>query len=137
MTTLLERMPGSGRWLLELLFTWLALAVIGYWPTRMWGGPEAVRSMWAAQLIVVLIVTATSWRAGCIMPKANASGRLKIAFSIACGRFLLTLALAGVCFWQGDFEPRSFMIWLALAYLVMIKIQTIILIRWTRMFEIG
>jgi hypothetical protein len=114
---------------------WVLLALSGYWPTRVYCGPRGIQGMLAAQVLVVVVVYVTLVPAIARMATADAPGRLKIGFKAAFARFLFTLALAGLVVWRGDVERQVFLVWVAIAYVVMIKCETFVLVRWAKMLE--
>ncbi|MBN2562187.1 MAG: hypothetical protein JXQ75_14785 [Phycisphaerae bacterium] len=114
---------------------WLVLVVVGYLPTRSLGGAGALEAMVAGQAVVVAVVYGTLVPALRRMATAEARVRLRIALKAGGVRFLLTVLIGAVVAWRGFVEPSVFLIWLAIAYVVMIKIEVWTLIRWGKRLE--
>ena len=113
-----------------------AMGLVGWVPTQRLGGPAAVQAMEAALVMVLVVVYATSLRAWRRMQSsADAPQRFKAAFRAGMERFIATLVLAGAVAWRTKIDARAFLVWVAISYVVMIKIETLILIRWSRRLE--
>lgn len=110
---------------------WMVLAAVGYLPTRQWGGPGGPGAMIAAQALVVGVVYGTMMPVLRRMATADGPGRLRLGLKVGGIRFLLTAAIGAAVAWRGFTQPAVFLIWLGITYVVMIKIETLALIRWT------
>ncbi len=104
------------------------LLAAGYWPTRIMAETDGLRSMIAAQVLVVFTVYLTMVPALRWMARKDAAGRFQLVLRAAVVRFLVTLALTGVVLWWGGFDAEVFLIWLAISYLVMLLVETLILV---------
>lgn len=125
----------AGLVLLPLLAVML-IGVAGYWPTRHWVGAEGLRAMTVALAVVTAAVYVTlAWAMRRMADSADPSKRFQAALRAAVERFVITLALAGVIAWRGKVSIRVFLIWVALSYVLMIKVETLILILWARRLE--
>lgn len=111
------------------------LAAAGYWPTQRLAGPEGVRSMLAAVTIVLAVVYATLLPAMRKMAVVEPAARFKLALKAGAQRFILTLAVAGAIALTGALPLTGFLVWVALAYVVMIKAETAALLWWMRRLE--
>lgn len=117
------------------LVGWAVLAAVGYYPTALRGGRAALTAMVAAQAVVVVIVYVTLLLAMGGMVGVGPPERLKLAFKAATVRFVLTLAVVGAVAWRGPLSAPAFLVWAAISYVVMIKVETIALIGWIRILE--
>ncbi|GMV96922.1 MAG: hypothetical protein HRF43_02025 [Phycisphaerae bacterium] len=123
------------------LLAWPAVAAVvvggvGYWPTRHLAGGPGIEAMGVALGLVTGAVYATMLPAMRRMAAATTPAtRFKAAFRAGLERFVITLALAGAVAWRAGLEMRSFLLWVAIGYVLMIKVETLILIRWSRRFE--
>jgi hypothetical protein len=91
--------------------------------------------MLTAQILVLFAVYATLVPAMISMARADAPGRLKIGFKAAATRFLFTVGAGGLIAWRGGVDREAFLAWVAIAYVVMIKVETLVLVRWARRVE--
>jgi len=114
---------------------WLILVLLGYWPTQSLTGGRGIEAMLAAQAMVVVVVYVTLIPAMRQMSRADSKTRFQIAFKAIAQRFLLTLLIAAAIAWKGNLDTTAFLIWVSITYVIMIKIETVILIRWSRSFE--
>ena len=117
------------------ILCWILLALIGYWPTWVCSEGRGIESMLAAQALVIVAVYVTLIPAMVKMVGSDPPGRLGIGFKAAGARFLFTLVVAGLMAWRSGVERQSFLVWLAVAYIVMIKCETLVLVRWAKMLE--
>lgn len=104
------------------------LLAAGYWPTRIMAPADGIRSMVAAQVLVVFTVYLTMVPALRRMARKDAAGRFQLVFRAAVVRFLVTLGLTGLILWRGGVDAKVFLIWLAISYLVMLMVETLILV---------
>ena len=126
----------DGRLLLRPLAGGCGLAMIGYWPTRMSAGGEGAAAMLSAVALVLAVVYATLLPAMWRMGKAEARRRFQIALGAGVVRFLATAAATGLIVWRGLDSPAVFLIWVAIAYVLLIGVETWTLISWTKRLEI-
>jgi len=123
------------RLLLWPLWTTLLLAAVGYWPTLRLAGAEKLGAMWMA-LVVVWLVILITLRAGLTrMASAPQTERLKIGMAVGVVRMFATVPIAGAIAFRKLVDPPVFLIWVALSYVVMIKVETIALLRWDKLLE--
>ena len=114
----------------------LLLGVLGYFPTGRLAGEAGIRSMLIAQGLVLGAVYATMFRAMKRMAAAaDAPARFKAAFRAGVERFMLTLAVAAAIAWRSKTSSNAFLIWVAISYVIMIKVETLLLIQWSRKLE--
>lgn len=111
------------------------LAMIGYWPMRRLTGEEGAAAMLAALGLVLVAVYATLLPAMWWMGKAEARRRFQIALGAGVIRFLATAAAAGLIVWRGLDNPEVFPIWVAIAYVLLIGVETWTLITWSQQLE--
>jgi len=109
--------------------------MIGYWPTRSVAGGEGAAAMLAALGLVLAAVYATLLPAMWRMGKAEARRRFQIALGAGVIRFLATTAAAGLIVWRGLDNPAVFLIWVAIAYVLLIGVETWTLISWSQRLE--
>ena len=110
----------------------LVLGAAGYWPTREVGGDEAVTAMIAAVVVVTAVVYATLIPALRRMVRADDKHRLLLGFHVAAVRFIVTLSAAAMIAWRELVEPQAFLIWIAVAYVLMTLVETWVLVCWNR-----
>ncbi len=121
-------------WLLCLpLVATVALAVAGCYPTWRVGGRAGLEAMFAGQLLVLFVVYATLLPARRRMSLNDAVGRLQTGLKVGAIRLVLTAAAMVVIAWCRWAEPKVFLTWVAIAYLAMVKIETIVLLRSNKM----
>ena len=135
MTPECQRVRLPWAWLALPLAGWGVLVLIGYWPTRVCGESRGIAAMLTAQVLVVATVYVTLIPAMVKMAGTDAPGRLNAGLKAATLRFLFTLGLMGLVLWRGDVERPIFLVWVAIAYVVMIKCETLVLVRWARLLE--
>ncbi len=104
------------------------LLAAGYWPTRTMADTDGIRSMVVAQVLVVFTVYLTMVPALRRMARNDGAGRFQLVLRASVVRFLATLVLTGLILWWGIVDAKVFLIWLALSYLVMLMVETLILV---------
>jgi hypothetical protein len=114
---------------------WMLLAAGGYFPTRSLAGDDGLRAMCLAQSLVVAVVLATLLMAMRRMVGKSPVDRFKAAMLAAAVRFLATAALLAVIAWRGGVQLFAFLLWGAIAYLVMVLLEAVALARWFRYLE--
>lgn len=124
-----------GRLALIPLAASLFLAVVGFVPTQRIAGEGGTRALWLALALVTVIVYATLLPAMRMMRGRPAAGRFNVALGASVARMFLTVPLAALMAWQRVAEPRPFLVWVAIGYVVMIKAETLTLIRWSKDLE--
>ncbi|MHC4444201.1 MAG: hypothetical protein ACYTF1_03395 [Planctomycetota bacterium] len=117
------------------LVTWVILAALGYIPTHLLSGWYGIQAMLIAQSAVVAIVYITMLQAMRQMVSADKPGQFKIALKAGVVRFLLTLLVIVFILWNGGLDATVFLLWAGIAYIVMIKVEAIILIKWGKLLE--
>jgi len=125
----------SGRLCLLPLVVWIIIAAVGYVPTKLLAGWNGVQAMFAAQAMVTAIVYLTLIPAMWQMAGAEKPQQLKIAFKVVAVRFIITLLAIVIVVWQGFVHTTVFLVWSAVAYLMMIKMETLILVKWSNLSE--
>jgi len=110
----------------------LVLAAAGCYPTWRIGGRAGVEGMLAGQLLVLLVVYATLLPALWRMVPDEAAGRLQTGLKVGLIRLVLTVGAMVVIAWRRWAEPKVFLTWAAIAYVVMAKLETVVLLRWNR-----
>lgn len=123
------------RLLLLPLASFAVMVAAGYFPTRSLSGSSGTTAMIAAQAVVVTIVYATLLPAMGRMVGADARGRFRVALKAGAIRLMLTLAVISVIAWRGSVEPAAFLTWVAIAYVVMIQVETLALVHWNKRLE--
>lgn len=117
---------------------WLPLAAaavllaVGYYPTRWCCGEAGIRAMAAAVCIVVGVVYATLLVIVRRLARGDPAARLKASLKAAAVRMVLTIVVAGLVAWKAWVKPGPFLVWLAISYVLLIKIETLMLLRRTR-----
>jgi hypothetical protein len=113
----------------------ILLAVAGYYPTRRLRGDEGIRAMVVAQGMVLAVVYATLLPAMKWMAAVEPAKRLETGLKVGTIRLVVTILLIGAGTWMRWAETRAFLMWAAIAYIVMIKIETVVLLMWSRRIE--
>jgi heme exporter protein D len=111
------------------------LAAIGYAPTRWLAGSDGVRAMAVALAVVVVVVEAALLATRRRMAAAEAGQRLRIALGGGLVRFVFTLAAALAVIRCTSVPPAAFLVWLAIAYVVIVLVETGILAAWSKRTE--
>ena len=114
---------------------WLALVAVGYLPTRALIGSDGVKAMLLAQVVVFAVVCFTLLPSMKRMLGQRPEVRFQIMLKAGLVRFMGTLALAVMFVLRGVAHTAGFLIWVAIAYVVMIKVETLVLIYWNKQFE--
>jgi lysylphosphatidylglycerol synthetase-like protein (DUF2156 family) len=124
--------PSIGRMALIPLACGAVLALAGYFPTRNIAGEGGLRAMGLALLLVSGVVYVTLLPAMRMMRGKAPAARFNVALGAGVVRMMLTVPLAALLAWQRAAEPKPLLIWVAIGYIVMIKAETLALIRWSR-----
>ncbi len=111
------------------------LLVVGYFPTKALAGSGGVAAMLAAQAMVLAVVYATLLPAMSKMVRAEPRHRFQVALAAAGVRFFVTLVLAVLMAWLSGLAPAPLLVWIGIAYVVMIQVETIALVRWMKKLE--
>jgi hypothetical protein len=111
------------------------MVVLGTAPTGKLVGRPGLEAMIAAQLTVVVIVYVTLLVAMRRMRTVDAPGRLREALRAGVIRMAMTLGIIAVVAWRGFFEPAVFLVWAAIAYVIMILVETLALLHWSKRLE--
>lgn len=117
--------------LAPLLVAGAALA-IGWEITRSRAGEPGLRAMLAGAGLVLGVVYVTLVPVVRKMAVAEPSARLTMAMRAAGQRFVLTLLLAGIVSWRSGLHTRSFLLWTAVTYVLVVQAETIALVAWLR-----
>ncbi|UCD28741.1 MAG: hypothetical protein JSV03_16965 [Planctomycetota bacterium] len=124
------RIPGN--LLLWPLVGSALMAGIGYFPTLSITGQSGVEAMIIAQVVVLVVVYVTLISAIYRMIDADKSRRFQIVLQAGAIRFILTLVISIVVAWKCNFRMEVFLIWVVIAYILMINIETLSLIYWNK-----
>jgi hypothetical protein len=119
------RSPAAGylRFLVWATVATLAVALLGYLPTRWWGGEGAVPAMVAGCVVGLLaslaggVPVALGRRAG---PQA-AHQMMMLAMAV---RFAAALALGLAAALSGAFAVRPLLVWIAILYVALLVVDT-------------
>ncbi|MFH1419783.1 MAG: hypothetical protein ABII12_16035 [Planctomycetota bacterium] len=114
---------------------WLALMLVGYLPTRWKAGPGGLEAMLVGQAVVVAVVCGTLYPTMRRMVKSDAKRRLQMGLAAGVVRLLVTAAIAAVVLWSDVVDPAVFLLWVGIAYIVMIGVETQAIIKWGK--ELG
>jgi len=130
---------GKLYWRARLLppLAWAVLAAAGYWPTRSLAGSAGIREMLMAQGLVVAIVYLTLIPSMKIMVHKDVQGRFRVMLLVGVVRFLITVPAAALVAYTYSSDTAAFLIWIAITYVVMIKVETLALLYWNRRLETG
>ncbi len=126
----------SARWM--IIAPWAAagvLVVAGAWPTYLWGGGDALIAMTVAVAVVAAIAGLTGALAVSRLADAEPTGRMAVGLRMGVQRFLLTLAAAAATAWTAAVDTRPFLVWVAIAYMVVSKFETVAVVGWLRVLE--
>ncbi len=124
------------RWSLWLPLAGVAaLLAAGYYPTWRICGDAGTRAMLAALCLVAGVVYASLLPAVRQIAVSKPVERLKIGFRAAVIRMVLTLAVAALVAWKTWVQPGPFVVWVAISYVLLIKVETLVLLRWIRQDE--
>ncbi len=114
---------------------WAVMAAAGYLPTRWLCGDGGVEAMLAAQGVVGAIVYVTLLPTARRMAAADTAGRLRLGLRASAFRLIATMAVIGAIVLREMVKPAPFLVWAAISYVVMIKVETLVLILWNRRLE--
>ncbi len=127
------QMTRAGRWLVLLpLGAWAVMAAVGYLPTKSLGGRPGVEGMIVGQAVVLAVVYATLLPAVRRMVGLDAPGRLRLGLKAGAIRLIVTLSVITVIACVGGVAPVSFLVWVAIAYVVIIQVETLALVYWNK-----
>ena len=111
----------------------LVLAGLGLWPTIRLAGAHHVDAMLLG--IGIVLASITMWMGLARMSRATRPERFQIAMAAGIVRFFASLAVAGFFAWKSIVEPGTLLIWVAISYVLMIKVETLAFIHWDRQLE--
>lgn len=117
------------------LAAWVLIAVIGYRPTRTLAGWSGLAAMFVAQALVMAVVYATMVPTMRRMRGADAAGRVRLALKAGAIRLILTVALAAMVAWFAVVESVAFLVWVGISYVLMVQLETLTLVYWSRHLE--
>lgn len=123
--------PATGKLFLPLAIAWAALAAIGYYPTLRWAGDGGLRAMFAGQSLVIAVTFITTMVAMRRMVGRDAVGRYRVVLGAGAARLCATIGAAVALALNGPASRGAFLVWVAISYVVMIKVETLALIRWS------
>jgi hypothetical protein len=119
-----------GAWLFHLRFTVLLigvaafLALVGYLPTRKLGGASAIQAMWYGCALNVLAASIGALPITIARLKLEKEKIVSAALGSLVLRMATALALAVGALLTLDLERKSFVLWFALAYVVLLPFDT-------------
>ena len=98
-----------------------ALAAVGYFPTRRWGGPAAVEAMLAGCGVSLgaAVLGALPLAVAAPAPQARAQA---VLLGMAL-RFMAALAAGVAMAWAGDWRPAPLLVWLAVSYVALLAVE--------------
>lgn len=111
------------------------LVAAGYVPTRRSAGDAGLVAMIWAVVCVTIVVYATLVPTVLRMTRASGAKRLMLGFRAMGIRFMATVMVAAVIAWKQMVAPEPFLMWVALAYVILTMIESWILIRWNNWLE--
>jgi hypothetical protein len=98
----------------------VGIALLGYLPTKRWGGEGAVRAMLAGCGVGVV---ASGLGGIPVMLFAKTGGATGILAAMAV-RFAAALALSLAAALSGEFERGPLLLWVAISYMVLLTVDT-------------
>lgn len=120
---------------LPVMAVCVLMGLAGFHPTRLLAGAAGVQAMVLAQTMVMVVVLATLLPAMKRMSRVVPADRLKVALAAAGARFFVTALLAAIVAWRWRVHPVAFLTWTGIAYVVMVNLETICLVRWMKRLE--
>ena len=102
--------------------------IVGYWPSANWAGPQGVAGLLAG----VAIALVGGWVACCPVVgslRKSAAERVNAILLSIVLRFVITLALAAAAALSGLFAPKPLILWVAIAQLIVLAVDTVGLVR--------
>jgi hypothetical protein len=128
---------GKAYWRARLLppLAWAVLAAAGYWPTSSLAGDTGIREMLMAQGLVVAIVYLTLIPSMKTMVNKDVRARFRVMLLVGVVRFVITVPAAALVAYTYSSDTAAFLVWIAITYVVMIKIETLALLYWNRQLE--
>lgn len=132
--------PGDATWmprrlLLLPLAAGVVLAAAGSYPTWVLKGEAGLKAMLAAEILVIAVVYVTLVPVMRRMTAAEPVERLRLAIKAGVVRMIGTLAVAGAVAWRGRLDTAAFLLWVAMAYVILVKAETLALYYWNRRLE--
>jgi hypothetical protein len=112
-----------------------ALSAVGYYPTRHLCSDAGTKAMAAAILVVAGSVCVTLAAALRRLATSDPAARMKASLKAAVVRMMLTIGVAGLVAWKAWVEPAPFLVWVAISYVLLIKVETLVLLRQARHHE--
>jgi hypothetical protein len=110
----------------------VVLATAGWIPTIANSGQLGATAMLVAIGLVLVAVYGTIWWSCLRLPRAPLPSRLVLALRANIVRFFGVLAGTLVIAKATALPLRVLLIWVAIAYVVLIKLETALLLRWLR-----
>ncbi|MEA2693604.1 MAG: hypothetical protein QOJ16_2991 [Acidobacteriota bacterium] len=98
----------------------VAIALLGYLPTKRWGGEGAIRAMLAGCGVGVV---ASALGGVPVLLWSGAGGATGVLAAMAV-RFAAALALALAGALSGMFERGPFLLWVAISYMALLTVDT-------------
>lgn len=116
-----------GRFLVAVLAVSVALAALGFLPTRKIAGGDGVVAMAAAVAVVCL----ASFAGGLPVYLARRAERPRpqIVLSSMLVRLAVVVALSLPTVWWGGVAPRPFLVWMVISYLALLVVDTLYAMR--------
>lgn len=111
-----------------------AMALLGFVPTRRFGGEEAIQAMWAALGVTVV----TSSLAALPVTVARIRPRRENLINVLLGSLVLRMALVvllgAATVLSGVFAVKPLLLWIGISYLVLLRVDTLYAARYARSF---
>jgi hypothetical protein len=108
------------------------LIAAGYRPTSRIAGLDGVIAMITAQLLILGIILATLLYNIGKIKAAEPNKRLQIALKMSAQRLFFTMIMGAVVALQNLVATEAFLIWLAIAYFVLVQVETLTLFYWMK-----
>jgi hypothetical protein len=122
LTAQTQKRPRYGRFVLAAGLATVALAALGYLPTRRLGGEPAVEAMFAGCAIGWISAVVGAWPL-LRDPEATPDARLQGLLLAMALRALTALGLGLVAGLSGLFEIRALLLWIALSYAALLTLE--------------
>lgn len=108
----------------------LALAALGYVPTRRLGGVEAIPALWAGCLVSLLASMAGALPFFVARGKEmSPHGRLNRILGAMAVRLAVVLLLGAAVALSGFFALRPLLLWIAGSYMALLAVETLMALR--------
>jgi uncharacterized membrane protein len=106
----------------------LVLALVGYVPTRAWAGAAGLVGM-SAGIIVALVAALAGLVPPLLALREAPARRVGAMFRGIAVRFAVVILLTGAALLSGQFERRSLLVWMLIAYVALMILDSVVLAR--------